>query len=273
MSELRARCQQSFVNSPKALTILALAKTIDTQPRVVLRYLPALDVGQRINRGETRVLGQCQGSRVQCLSECAHRVLLDGGDLQGGQQSACRTVIERECQTDFISGLGNGNRSTDFGSASSVHYSVVSNQVSDNADRIVQRSLRLVNDLQESQPNPKSQDGKLTILLLPRTNTVTALELAHSSMTSIFSLVVPNDNSRTIPAVPSLSAVKSSNRGTIRPLVAMAMSSISGPPTHRTAGKSFCINRWLASSSKPHWQMTKLAPVSLTLNLRVSAVA
>jgi hypothetical protein len=41
--------------------------------------------------------------------------------------------------------------------------------------------------------------------------------------------------------------------------------SISGPPTHRTAGRSFCISRWLASSSKPHWQMTRLAPVSLTL--------
>lgn len=104
--------------------------------------------------------------------------------------------------------------------------------------------------------------------MLPRTNTVTALELAHSSMTNIFSLVVPNDNSLTMPAVPSFSAVRSSNRGTIRPLVAMAMSSISGPPTHRTAGKSFCINKWLASSSKPHWQMTRLAPVSLTLRVQ-----
>jgi hypothetical protein len=63
-----------------------------------------------------------------------------------------------------------------------------------------------------------------TILLLPRTKTVTALELAHSSMTNIFSLVVPNVISLTIPARPSLSADKSSNRGTIRPLVAMAMS-------------------------------------------------
>jgi hypothetical protein len=43
------------------------------------------------------------------------------------------------------------------------------------------------------------------------------------------------------------------------------LTSISGPPTHRTAGSSFCINKWFASSSKPHWQITKLAPVSLTL--------
>lgn len=108
----------------------------------------------------------------------------------------------------------------------------------------------------------------LAILLEPLTNTVTALEFAHSSMTSIFSLVVPNDISLTIPARPSFSADKSSNRGTIRPLVAMAISSISGPPTHRTAGSSFCMSKWLASSSKPHWQMTRLAPVSLTLSER-----
>lgn len=40
--------------------------------------------------------------------------------------------------------------------------------------------------------------------------------------------------------------------------------SISGPPTHRTAGRSFCMSKWFASSSKPHWQMTRFAPVSLT---------
>lgn len=50
------------------------------------------------------------------------------------------------------------------------------------------------------------------------------------------------------------------------------LTSISGPPTHLTAGRSFCINRWFASSSKPHWQMTRLAPVSLTLR-RASARA
>lgn len=38
--------------------------------------------------------------------------------------------------------------------------------------------------------------------------------------------------------------------------------SISGPPTHLTAGSFFWSKRWLASSSNPHWQMTRLAPVS-----------
>ena len=83
-------------------------------------------------------------------------------------------------------------------------------------------------------------DRILTILLLPLTKTVTALVFAHSSMTNIFSLVVPKLISRTIPAFPSFSADKSSNLGTIRPFVAMAISSISGPPTHLTAGSLFC---------------------------------
>lgn len=41
------------------------------------------------------------------------------------------------------------------------------------------------------------------------------------------------------------------NRGMMRAPVAMASSSISTPPTHRTAGRSLCIKRWLASSSNP----------------------
>ena len=57
--------------------------------------------------------------------------------------------------------------------------------------------------------------------------------------------------------------MSSENLGTIRPPVAMAMSSISGPPTHRTAGRSFWRSKWLASSSKPHWQMARVAPESL----------
>lgn len=44
--------------------------------------------------------------------------------------------------------------------------------------------------------------------------------------------------------------------------VAIAISSNSTPPTHRTAGKFLCISKWFASSSKPHWQITKVAPTS-----------
>mmetsp|Transcript_1853 Transcript_1853/g.4613 ORF Transcript_1853/g.4613 Transcript_1853/m.4613 type:complete len:238 (-) Transcript_1853:588-1301(-) len=104
------------------------------------------------------------------------------------------------------------------------------------------------------------------ILLPPRTKMVTALELGQSSITSILSFVVPNEISRTVPALPSFSAVSSEKRGTIRPPVAMAMSSISTPPTQRTAGRPCCMSKWFASSSKPHWQMTRFAPDSFTLS-------
>ena len=78
---------------------------------------------------------------------------------------------------------------------------------------------------------PRLQSNKLngrcrrmpTILLLPRTNTVTARVFAHSSITSILSRVVPNSNSRTIPACPSFSDDRSSNLGTMRPFVAIAI--------------------------------------------------
>mmetsp|Transcript_60705 Transcript_60705/g.167910 ORF Transcript_60705/g.167910 Transcript_60705/m.167910 type:complete len:224 (-) Transcript_60705:467-1138(-) len=99
-----------------------------------------------------------------------------------------------------------------------------------------------------------------TIWLPPRTRTVTALEFAQSSMTIITSFVVPNVISLTVPALPNFSSESSSNRGTILPPVAMAISSSSTPPTHLTAGSLFWYNRWLASSSKPHWQITRLQP-------------
>lgn len=42
------------------------------------------------------------------------------------------------------------------------------------------------------------------------------------------------------------------------------ITSISGPPTHLTAGSSLFKRRWLASSSNPHWQIARVAPASLT---------
>ena len=78
------------------------------------------------------------------------------------------------------------------------------------------------------------------------------------------SWVVPKLISLTEPALPSFSPLSSLKRGTMRPLVAMATSSISGPPTQRTAGSSFCSSKWLGSSSNPHWHSTRLAPVSFT---------
>mmetsp|Transcript_18688 Transcript_18688/g.44656 ORF Transcript_18688/g.44656 Transcript_18688/m.44656 type:complete len:338 (+) Transcript_18688:309-1322(+) len=102
-----------------------------------------------------------------------------------------------------------------------------------------------------------------TILFPPRTKIVTALERGQSSITSMRSRVVPNPISRTFPARPSFSGESSLKRGTILPPVAIAMSSSSTPPTQRTAGRLWWRSRWLASSSKPHWQMARVAPLSL----------
>ncbi len=75
-----------------------------------------------------------------------------------------------------------------------------------------------------------------TILLPPLTTTVTALVFLQPSTTNTLSYDVPNDNSLTQPANPNLSALISSNLGTILAPVAIANNSISIPPTHLTAG-------------------------------------
>lgn len=77
-------------------------------------------------------------------------------------------------------------------------------------------------------------------------------------MTSIFSSLVPNCNYLIVPAFPNFSGVISSNRGMILAPVAIAMSSMSIPPTHLTAGSLLWSNKWLASSSNPHWQSATL---------------
>lgn len=50
-------------------------------------------------------------------------------------------------------------------------------------------------------------------------------------------------------------------------LVAMAISSISGPPTQWSVGRQFWRSTWLASSSISHFQIARLAPVSLICSI------
>lgn len=102
------------------------------------------------------------------------------------------------------------------------------------------------------------------VLLPPLIRIVIAFDLEQSEINITLSLVVPKEISLIDPAFPNFSGVISSNLGMILPPVAIAISSISTPPTHLTAGSSFYINKWFASSSNPHWQSTTLAPESLT---------
>jgi hypothetical protein len=119
-----------------------------------------------------------------------------------------------------------GYRRADVRSATAVYYTIVLDEVANGTDSIVQGTLRLVDNLGRTiSGRGDLRYGKLrTILLLPRTKMVTARVLAHFSMTIILSRVVPNVTSRTIPAFPSFCGVKSSNRGTMRPSVAIAIS-------------------------------------------------
>mmetsp|Transcript_26200 Transcript_26200/g.63682 ORF Transcript_26200/g.63682 Transcript_26200/m.63682 type:complete len:449 (-) Transcript_26200:275-1621(-) len=103
-----------------------------------------------------------------------------------------------------------------------------------------------------------------TILFEPRTSSVTARVFLHCSSTSMRRLVVPSGTSCMRPQWPRRSGRVSSKRATICAPVAIAISSISPPPTQRTAGSSCCSSRWFASSSKPHWHSTTLAPPAFT---------
>ena len=133
--------------------------------------------------------------------------------------------------THLVGGLAYSERTTDVGRAAAVYNSIVHDEIAHCADRVVQRALSLVNDLKKRaggnvsirEAHAEGPNAVRTILLLPRTKTVTVRALAHSSITSILSRVVPKVSSRTMPARPSFSAVRSSKRGTIRPLVAMAI--------------------------------------------------
>jgi hypothetical protein len=119
----------------------------------------------------------------------------------------------------FLCCLSNCKRASNLGSTTTIYDTIILHKISYNAKRIVKSPFCFVYNL-DYQLNMRREN---TILLLPRTKTVTARVLAHSSITSILSRVVPNSNSRTSPARPSFSGDKSSNLGTIRPFVAMAI--------------------------------------------------
>ena len=121
--------QEYRVSGRRRLTVLSSSHTVDTQSRVLLGNLPTLDIRQSINRAQPRVLSERERDGVQSLSERPHRVLLDRGDLVGL--------------------LGNGDRGADLGRASSVDDPVVTDEVPDDADGVVQSSFGLVDDLSE----------------------------------------------------------------------------------------------------------------------------
>lgn len=107
--------------------VIARAHAVDAKLRVTLVDLPTLDLCQRLDGRVAAVLGQGQRDRVECRGKSAHSILLQRSNL--------------------VSGLGDSDTADNFGSSTTVDDSVVSDQVSDDADGIVQRALGLVDDL------------------------------------------------------------------------------------------------------------------------------
>ena len=90
---------------PRTLTIGSHLHAVNPQSCVSFLDLLGLDVGQRLNRIQSRVLCQCHGSGLQGIGKCSHCVLLKRGDLGMGEWKFRST----DC------GIGewkNGNRKT-----------------------------------------------------------------------------------------------------------------------------------------------------------------
>lgn len=119
------------VNDKRILhVVVALAHAVDAEPAPGLGprlHLLALDLGQRRDGVEPAVLRQRHGHGVERLREGPHGVLLQPGRLD-------RRVLDRE-----------GARH--LGGAAAVDDTVVANEVPDDAEGVVEGSLRLVDDL------------------------------------------------------------------------------------------------------------------------------
>lgn len=99
------------------LTITSGLHAIDTQSRVTLFRLSALDLCQGLNGAEARVLGQSHGYAVESVGKGAHGVLFKTGRLDGG--------------------IFDGERAGDFSGATSVDDAVVLDQVADDAESVM----------------------------------------------------------------------------------------------------------------------------------------
>lgn len=133
-----------FLLQTAARTILARADAVDAQSAVALDRLPALDVGQRLDRVQARVLGQRERDRVERRGEGAHGVLLDRGDLCRRQRGPDESAA---VATDLVGLLGHGEAAGDLGRAAAVDDAVVADEVAHDAEGIVQCALGLVDDL------------------------------------------------------------------------------------------------------------------------------
>lgn len=143
--------------------VVASVEAVNAQSGVALLDLARLDRSQTLNRRKARVVSQSCRDGLQRVGKGSEGVLIDSGHVVGL--------------------LGNGNGTCNFGSSSSVNNSVVSHQVSNHTDGVVQSSLGLIyNHLVRA--SHKDSHGSGVGTLLDNQHSVSGgseLELSHSS--------------------------------------------------------------------------------------------
>lgn len=125
--------------------VRALVQTINSKSAVVLRHLARLDLSQRLNWGQTRVLGQRKRDCLKSLGKGAHGILVNTGDLIGS--------------------LRNSERTGNLGSSATIDDTVIPDQVTDDANSIVKRALGLINDHLVASTNEHSDGTGVGALL------------------------------------------------------------------------------------------------------------
>lgn len=108
-------------------TVVSSPIAVNTQCRVLLLHLATLHLRERLDRREPAVFCQRQRHGVQRIGEGTHSILLDRRDLVG-------SFLHRQ-------------RRTDVRGATTVDHAIVLDDIANGTDRIVQRTLRFVDDL------------------------------------------------------------------------------------------------------------------------------
>lgn len=107
--------------------------------------MSALDIGKGHDGGETTVLGEGERDGIQGRRECAHGVLLNGGNLE--ESHSKRMLTRTSEQTYLVCGFRYCYCAADVGSASTIYDTIVHDEIADHTDGIMQGPLSLVNDL------------------------------------------------------------------------------------------------------------------------------
>lgn len=114
-------------NKISGLTRGAAVHAVDAQGRILIGQLPGFDLGEGAHGGEATVLGQGQGYGLEGVGERPEGILLERADLVGARCT--------------------GKGASYLSRTTAVHDPVVHHEVTHRAEGIVNRALRLLDDL------------------------------------------------------------------------------------------------------------------------------